>query len=54
MRHLLVVSALVSLLGGCVVVPVGPPGGAYYGPRVVVPVPAVVVRPWYYRRGYGY
>ena len=54
MKNLLAVAALVSLLGGCAVVPVGPPGGVYFAPRVVVPVPLVVVRPWYYRRSNGY
>ncbi|MEO8187793.1 MAG: hypothetical protein ABI580_10570 [Burkholderiaceae bacterium] len=54
MKNLLTVAALVSLVSGCAIVPVGPPGGAYFAPRVVVPVPAVVVRPWYYRRWHGY
>lgn len=54
MNKLLIVTVLLALLGGCAVVPVGPPGPGYYGPRVVVPVPTVVLRPWYYRRGYGY
>jgi hypothetical protein len=54
MKTLLTAAVLVSILGGCAVVPVGPPGGPYYGPRVVIPAPVVVVRPWYYRRWYGY
>jgi hypothetical protein len=43
--------ALVSLtLSGCVVVPVGPPGGGAYAVApagVVVRPPVVVVRPYY-------
>lgn len=54
MRILLAVTALACTLGGCAVVLVGPPEGAYYGPRVVVPAPLVVVRPWYYRPWHGY
>jgi hypothetical protein len=53
MKNVLTVAALASLLGGCVVAPVGPPGGVYVASRVVVPAPVVVVRPWYYRRWYG-
>ena len=49
------VTALACTLAGCAVVPVGPPAGSYYyGPRVVVPAPAVVIRPWYYQRWHGY
>jgi hypothetical protein len=56
MKILLTVAALVLLLGGCAVVPVGPPGAGYYAPSVVVPAPVVVVRPGYgyYRRWNGY
>lgn len=50
MKAMLPVVALASLLGGCVVVPVGPPGRVYLQPRVVVaPPPVVYVRPWNYR-----
>lgn len=42
--------ALVAiLLGGCVVVPIAPPG-AYVGRRAVVAAPVVVIRPYYYGR----
>jgi hypothetical protein len=46
----LLILAAFTLLGGCVVAPVGPPVG-YYGARVVAPVPYVAVSPFYY--GYG-
>jgi hypothetical protein len=42
---LLIALGIVSL-GGCVVVPVGPPRAVYYGPG-----PYVAVSPYYY--GYG-
>jgi hypothetical protein len=54
MKKLLAGAVLVSLLGGCAVVPVGPPGAVYVAPRAFVPAPVVVVRPWYQRRWYGY
>jgi hypothetical protein len=40
-----------SSLGGCVIAPVGPPGGAYYGARIVAPAPYIAISPYYY--GYG-
>jgi hypothetical protein len=53
MKLALALAVLVTSLGGCAVVPVGPPGPGYVAPAVVVPAPVVVVRPWYYRR-WGY
>jgi hypothetical protein len=42
-------------LGGCVVVPAGPPPRAYVGATVVVPGPYVAVRPYYgWYGGYYY
>ena len=50
MRSTIALTLLALILGGCAVVPVGPPV-AYGAPRVVVaaavPAPVVVVRPWY-------
>jgi hypothetical protein len=48
MKSTLVVLLASLSLWGCAVVPVAPPV-AYVGPRVVVPAPVVVVRPWYHR-----
>ena len=54
MKNLLAAALLVCLMDACAVVPVGPPGPVYVAPRAVVSAPLVVVRPWYYRRWYGY
>lgn len=48
---LLIALGFISL-AGCVVVPAGPPPGAY-GAQVVVPGPYVAVRPYYYGGWYG-
>jgi hypothetical protein len=50
LSKILIVGAC-AFLGGCVVAPVGYPGGAYYGARIIAPVPYVAVSPYYY--GYG-
>jgi hypothetical protein len=42
---LLILLGLISL-GGCVVVPAGPPG-VYAGPQIVAPIPYVAVSPYY-------
>ncbi len=48
MKILFALALLALSLGGCAVVPVGPPV-AYVAPRAVVAAPIVVVRPWYRR-----
>lgn len=42
----LIVCGFVAL-GGCVVVPGGPPRGVYIGPQFVATVPYVAVSPYY-------
>lgn len=48
MKARVVIAFAALLLGGCVVVPAGPPGAVYVAPapRVAVAPPVVIVRPW--------
>ncbi len=48
MKGLVLIGLIAGALGGCAVVPIGPPV-AYVGPRAVVVAP-VFVRPYYYGR----